>query len=354
MKRRFFSAGLVLAIICFSAFAGDVTPPEDLPEYYAGLDNKSKAALWTAVQDVTQKGYKSLTYDGLWSAYYTSDVDADGNIIDMYGGYPYKPGTNQCGSYGQEGDCYNREHSIPKSWFGGSKSEKTPGSDLFHVVPTDGYINNARGNDAFGEVSTATKTFNTNGLVNKSGSGKSITIENTMLGESTTVSSPSGTVFECDDLYKGDFARGYFGTLLKWGGVYSKSFTSGAGGDMFTSSYTESGHYGLTEYGLALLLKWHRQDPVSQKEIDRNNGIQNQQGNRNPFIDYPDLAEYIWGNKAGEVFMRANVTPTFPQAGSAFEEVEAVPVSATKIMQNGVIYIQRNGHKYTIHGVLVE
>ena len=87
------------------------------------------------------------------------------------------------------------------------------------------------------------------------------------------------------------------GSLLKWAG--DKSFTTGDGSKIFTTTFS-SGSFGLTKYGVALLMKWHRQDPVSQKEIDRNNGIQETQGNRNPFIDYPYLAEYIWGEKAGE------------------------------------------------------
>jgi hypothetical protein len=87
------------------------------------------------------------------------------------------------------------------------------------------------------------------------------------------------------------------GSLLKWAG--DKAFTTGDGSKIFTTTFS-SGSFGLTKYGIALLMKWHRQDPVSQKEVDRNNGIQQTQGNRNPFIDYPYLAEFIWGEKAGE------------------------------------------------------
>ena len=78
---------------------------------------------------------------------------------------------------------------------------------------------------------------------------------------------------------------------------------------MFSGSL--STNYGLSAYSVALLMKWHRQDPVSQKEIDRNNGIQATQGNRNPFIDYPCLAEYLWGNKAGEIFSTASCCGSF-------------------------------------------
>ena len=104
-------------------------------------------------------------------------------------------------------------------------------------------------------------------------------------------------MFEPRDEYTGDFARGDMGALLRWAG--EKNFTDGEGSKTFTSTFT-TGSFGLTKYGVALLMKWHRQDPVSQKEIDRNNGIQQTQGNRNPFIDYPYLAEFIWGEKAGQ------------------------------------------------------
>ena len=201
--------------------------------------------------------------------------------------------SNHCGNYSDECDCYNREHSIPKSWYGGTTSG--PGCDIFHLVPTDGKVNGIRSNYPFGEVSSA--DYNKHG--NKKGSAKSITITggNTIAGNTGATISASGTVFEPRDEYKGDFARGYMGALLKWAG--DKAFTEGEGSKTFTTNFS-TGSFGLTKYGVALLMKWHRQDPVSKKEIDRNNGIQKTQGNRNPFIDYPYLAEYIWGEKAGQ------------------------------------------------------
>ena len=179
------------------------------------------------------------------------------------------------------------------------------GADLFHLVPTDKIVNGKRGNDAFGEVASATYTYDNSKL----GSAKNVTITNTVLGSSFTTSSVPGTVFEPDDEYKGDFARGYFGTMIKWTTAYTMS--SGDGAWFFNNTYDEAGHFGLANYGIALLMKWHRQDPVSQKEIDRNNGIQATQGNRNPFIDYPCLAEYLWGNKAGETFSTASCCGSF-------------------------------------------
>ena len=288
----------LLFILCsffvLTITAKSVTPATSLPTYYKDIDGKSGKSLFDAVQKVTKLGYSSLGYDGLWGAYKKTDMRDNGKIWDMYSDCSWTVGSDQCGSYNNECDCYNREHSIPKSWFGGSKSG--PGCDIFQVVPTDGYVNNKRSSYAFGEVSSASYTYDGAKL----GSAKSITITggNTIAGNTGTTISGSGTVFEPRDEYKGDFARGYFGTMIKWAGDY-QAFTSGDGSKMFSSNYNE-GAFGLTKYGVALLMKWHRQDPVSQKEIDRNNGIQQTQGNRNPFIDYPYLAEFIWGEKAGE------------------------------------------------------
>jgi hypothetical protein len=171
-------------------------------------------------------------------------------------------------------------------------------------------VNNRRSNYAFGEVSSASYTYDGAKL----GSAKNITITggNTIAGNTGASVSCSGTVFEPRDEYKGDFARGYFGTMIKWANGDYTAFTTGDGGKIFSSSYA-AGSFGLTKYGVALLMKWHRQDPVSQKEIDRNNGIQQTQGNRNPFIDYPYLAEYIWGEKAGETLDLGNLITAYDE-----------------------------------------
>lgn len=286
---------VLCSLFALSMAAKTVTPAADLPAYYAQVQGKSGKSLFDAVHDVAKVGYTSLGYKGLWSAYKYTDLRDNGKVWDMYSDCSWTFSSDQCGSYSDECDCYNREHSIPKSWFGGSESG--PGCDIFQVVPTDGQVNNRRSNHAFGEVSSASYTYDGAKL----GSAKSITITNgkTIAGSEGTSISCSGTVFEPRDEYKGDFARGYFGAMIKWANGDYSAFTTGDGGKIFSSNYS-TGAFGLTKYGVALLMKWHRQDPVSKKEVDRNNGIQQTQGNRNPFIDYPYLAEYIWGEKAGE------------------------------------------------------
>ena len=296
MKRYIFGIFVVFfPLVRIPLFSKNVTAPEQLPAYYVAMNGKSGKALFDEVHAIVKVGYSSLGYSGLWTAYQTTDLNADGKIWDMYSNCDFTYSKDQCGNYSNECDCYNREHSIPKSWYGGTTSG--PGCDIFHLVPTDGKVNGVRSNYAFGEVSSADYTYDGS----KRGSAASITIMggNTLAGNEGTMVSCSGTVFEPQDQYKGDFARGYMGTLLRWAGDY-QAFTSGEGGDIFSGNYTATGKFGLTNYGIALLMKWHREDPVSQKEIDRNNGIQATQGNRNPFIDYPYLAEYLWGSHAGE------------------------------------------------------
>ncbi|MBR5327058.1 MAG: endonuclease [Paludibacteraceae bacterium] len=343
--KRFF---LLTSIFFFalSLFAKSVTPASSLPTYYKDINGKSGKLLFDAVQVVTKVGYSSLGYSGLWTAYRTTDVRDNGKIWDMYSDCSWTVGSDQCGGYSNECDCYNREHSIPKSWFGGSESG--PGCDIFQVVPTDGYVNNRRSNYAFGEVSSASYTYDGAKL----GSAKSITITggNTIAGNTGASVSCSGTVFEPRDEYKGDFARGYFGTMIKWANGDYSAFTTGDGGKIFSTNYS-TGAFGLTKYGVALLMKWHRQDPVSQKEIDRNNGIQQTQGNRNPFIDYPYLAEYIWGEKAGQTLDLSKLITAYDsrfvlgqsngllEGGSTVDPVEKCTVTW---MVNGEVYTTGN------------
>ena len=329
---RFF---LLLAVpFLFTAqpvWSAAVTTPANLPTYYNSyIDGKSGTDLFTGIHNVAKVGYSSLSYSGLWTAYNTTDVyptghDKAGKIWDLYSYCTsYTPGTDQdSGSGSTEGTVYNREHSIPKSWFGGSTNNNTPGTDIFHVYPTDKIVNGKRSNYAFGEVTVGNATYSSNkgcgGFsstdlegYSRLGSGSAITISNTIVSKtgSTTQSPTSSPVFEPLSEYKGDLARSYFGTMIRWANDYA-AFTTGDGSCMFSGTYTEAGHWGLTPYGVALLMKWHREDPVSQKEIDRNNGIQSTQGNRNPFIDYPCLAEYLWGEHAGETFSLSTAVGSF-------------------------------------------
>lgn len=259
--------------------------------YYDNLEGKSGSALASAVTAIAMQGHSTMSYGALWTAYKTTDYENE-KVLDMYSNVSWTYQTNQCGNYGKEGDCYNREHSIPQSWF----NEKPPMvTDIIHVVPSDGFVNGKRGNYPYGEVGTPSYT---------SGNGSK-------LGNSS-FSGYSGVVFEPIDLYKGDFARINFYMALRYAGV---NLSSGLGSVVFTSGTTD-----LTDYAQNLFLKWHRTDAVSSKETKRNDGIQDTQGNRNPFVDLPHLAEYIWGENRGKPFSVDNISGGKDAEDFLFEE----------------------------------
>ena len=229
--------------------------------YYNNANNKTGDALKEALHDII-KGHHVVSYSGLLDAFAYTDCKPNGKIWDIYSNYEFSLSGN-CGTYQQEGDCWNREHTWPQSWFNEST---TPRSDLFHVYPTDGYVNNRRSNYPYGEVSAPTYT---------SGNGSK-------LGPCVT-SGYSGTVFEPIDEYKGDIARSYFYMSVRY---YSEDSNWGSSG-MTNKSEIKS-------WAMAMLLRWSDDDPVSQKEIDRNNAVYGYQNNRNPFIDHPEYARMIW------------------------------------------------------------
>ena len=351
MRKHFFSFLALILVAQISFALKPVTAPADIPAYYASLSNKSGTNLVSTLNTVTNIGFGSLGYDGLWTAYpYTDVYPADsvgkaGKLWDMYGACEFPTDSKRCGNYNGECDCVNREHSIPKSWWGGGKNNMY--SDIFHLVPTDGYVNNRRSNYAFGEVSNVTYQYN--GC--KLGSPKEVSTDKATIYNATSATCSASPVFEPNAQYKGDFARGYLGMIASY---YNSSYsiTSGDGSSIFESF--KSSHFGLTQYGVVLLLKWHREDPVSQKEIDRNNGIQQTQGNRNPFIDYPYLAEFIWGEHAGETVdmskLMASCDPDFiPGVSNGWrgDTVPTPPTPPTPTTKYGVTWTVNGSVLYT-------
>ena len=250
--------------------------------YYTNAQNKKGYALRYALYNII-KSHTTISYAGLWTAFQTTDVKPNGKVWDMYSDIPNQTPpyeftfvSNQCGSYSGEGDCYNREHSVPASWFNDASPMY---SDLFHLVPTDGYVNNRRSNYPFGDVNSA-----------------SWTSENGSKLGSSAVSGYTGTVFEPIDDYKGDFARALF--------YMSVCYMDKNLGQATTSMYTNGS---LKPWAVALLIQWHTLDPVSQKEINRNNAVYEKQGNRNPFIDYPELVGKIYGADSVNLFLPSSI-----------------------------------------------
>ncbi len=237
--------------------------------YYNSLDGLSGQALKDAVFKLISH-HTVVSYNSLWRYFPSTDCYPDNHnkVWDMYSDTDYFfNGTRSVSGM-------HKEHSLPKSWWGGTQVAAY--TDLNHLYPSDGKANLAKSNWPLGEVSST--KFN-NGVTK---------VGTPVAGQG----GGAGTVFEPDNRYKGDFARTYFYMATCYQDYTWKH----------TYMLNNSNWKTLNDWAIALLLKWSREDAVSTKEIDRNDAVYKVQNNRNPFIDNPDLAEYIWGTKQGQVF----------------------------------------------------
>jgi endonuclease I len=260
--------------------------------YYDSADGLSGFTLKTELRNIIANGHTARTYDQLYdgagisgSQGYVdthSDVstssgnqyESDGTILDMYSENPtgtdpynFTHGNNQCGNQSAEGDCYNREHIIPQSSFGSALPMQT---DIHHVIPTDGRVNNFRGSLPFGEA-------NNDDWESLNGS----------LRGSSDMVGYSGSVFEPIDEFKGDIAR----ALLYFATRYENTVNSYTSFDMFNGTQDQV----FQTWAIDVLLDWHNNvDPVDQRERDRNNAAYTFQGNANPFVDHPEYVNLIW------------------------------------------------------------
>ena len=254
--------------------------------YYSSIDGKRGQDLKNAVHQLL-KNHTVVTYGSLWYHFPSTDcrLDNPAQVWDMYSNIVrYFRGSSSVGGM-------NREHSFPKSWWGGAQVDAY--TDLNHLYPSDGDANMAKSNYPLGEVSTA--SFD-NGCTR---------VGTPMAGQG----GGSSTVFEPDDEYKGDFARTYFYMATCYQDYTWK----------YTFMVSNTAWQTLNEWSINLLLKWSRNDPVSDKEVARNEAVYRIQNNRNPFIDNPTLAEYIWGSHYGEAFM----------VGDSGEEPQGDPILIT-------------------------
>ena len=276
-----FTAMIALVLTSISLWAQG---PNNSGTYYQNANGKKGQELKTALCAIINP-HTERTYGNLWTDFRTTDVREDGKVWDMYSSITnYEFGTDQAGSFSKEGDKYNREHSFPKSWFGSNSPMYT---DLFHLYPTDGTVNGKRGNFPFGE--TDGKDYKSAGNFSKLGT--------------CTYPGYNGTVFEPNDEYKGDFARTYFYMVTCYEEKLAGWYTNNAESRPTLDGNT---YPGLSSWQLEMLMKWAKNDPVSEKETNRNNAVFGIQENRNPFIDYPGLEEYVWGDKTTVAFSYDN------------------------------------------------
>ena len=251
--------------------------------YYYLADGKKQAELKTALNDIVSSGI-FLSYgagvDYTWQGFYHTDRNPlDSTVTDRYSNIIRKQGDYN----GVSG--MHIEHSLPKSWWGGYVNNAY--KDLNHLYPADGLTNSTKNDLPLGEVELPAALLD-NGV--------------SKIGKNTFGTDYTGNCFEPADEYKGDFARSYFYVAT----VYEEFST------LWQSPMMNNNTYPVWKpWAIDLLLKWHREDPVSDLERTRVEEVYNIQGNRNPFIDYPDLVEYIWGNKTNETY-------TFPAETEPF------------------------------------
>ena len=266
-KRRILTLAVMLQVFILGTFAQ--------AEYYTSIDGKKGGeALKTALHNLI-KNHKQISYgsgaSSTWGAFYTTDAVVENGqrrVLDMYSAE-----KRYFGSKGSAVSGMNIEHSLPKSWWGGNKNNAY--CDLHHLNPSDQTANSRKSNYPLGEVTSQNWT---NGV--------------TTVGKGN-VDGSSTNVFEPLDEYKGDFARTY---------MYMFTCYQDLTWEYTSMNYEKSTYPTLKPWAVELLLKWHKQDPVSEKEVNRNNAVYEVQGNRNPFVDYPQLAEYVWGDSISYTF----------------------------------------------------
>ena len=290
-----------LMLLALAVIAVQTLQAAEPSNYYRSAYNKSDEALMSALCS-TIRSHKEVSYSsGLLKAFAIADVDDQGYIIDIYSNCRYRPSDNGS-SASHVGEGYNREHSFPRSWFGGEVSPMN--TDVFHVYPTDIKVNSQRGNNPYGVCANGTRLTYGNYVAK----GK--------LGLST-YPGYSGTVFEPDDEYKGDLARTYFYMVT----CYKNELPSWPGSPNI--NYSQNKYKAFSTWTINMLMEWTRLDPVSDKEIKRNEAVYGIQGNRNPFIDHPELAEHIWGNLQGQPWNGSGgetpATMTSPANGSTVD-----------------------------------
>lgn len=243
--------------------------------YYEDIDGtKGGATLKTALYNLI-KSHKQISYgsgsNNTWGAFYTTDAVIENGkrrVLDMY--------SDETRYFGNKGDAIsgmNIEHSVAKSWWGGTKNNAY--CDLHHLNPSDQTANSRKSNYPLGELTSVSWD---NGV--------------TFVGKAD-IDGKSQNAYEPCDEYKGDFARTF---------MYMFTCYQDLTWEYTWMNYEKSAYPTLKPWAVKLLLKWHKQDPVSEKEVNRNNAVYEVQGNRNPYIDYPQLADYVWGDSVSYTF----------------------------------------------------
>ena len=330
---------LLLLFSVFSVLFASAQGPNETGTYYQTADGKKaeelKSALFAIISPHTIQSYTP----GVWNAINSYDLREDGKMWDIYSGISnFTPKTDQDKGEGWdvEAQRYNREHAMPKSWFNEDKSQTATSTevypmytDLHHLFPTDAYINTFRSNYPYGEVGE---------IITKQSEGGFSKFGRCVDSLGYKVSGQNGRVFEPNDEYKGDLARVYFYMATAYESYKNEKGVTRSPKDWKSDMLASNVYPFFTDWALKMLLRWAANDPISEKELKRNEAIYGIQGNRNPFVDYPGLEQYIWGSKKDDAFSYNNYVPVT----SGIEEI-------TKS-----IFIENDGAIYNLRGQRVD
>lgn len=300
--------------------------------YYDGVKNTQGLALKTELFNLI-KDHTVTSYNSVETILLDCDKRPDGTMWDMYGDYAFVE-ADANGSYKVEGDYWNKEHMIPQSWF--SKSSPMV-SDAHHLFATDGKINGYRSNYLFGEVGSVEHSWALD---------RYLTYETTQYNKlgASKLSGYTGKVFEPADCYKGDIARVYFYFVTRY-----QDTVSGYGNHFGSDTSETNKLFNLTSYSKELFLRWHRLDPVCQKEVDRNNEVEKHQENRNPYIDHPEYVEAIWGDTPVSTVTPTAITPTSESISLEIGETSVASFTVTPSnASTSVTYASNNASVATV------
>lgn len=288
-----------------------------------------KTQLFNIINDHNDRGY-----GGLYTTYQTSDIKPSGYVWDMYSNCDFTFGTvpnggNQDNGTDPGGECglFNREHTVPQSYF----ASATPMySDAHFVIPSDKVVNATRDDYPFGKVQTASYT---------SGNGSKLGT-NTNSGYSFGFTS---TVFEPVDEYKGDIARVLLYFATRYEDMVAGFYTAAPGTSKIKPMFDGSSDKVFSPTFLNIILTWNIQDPVSAKEITRNDAIYARQQNRNPYIDHNEYVASIWGSPlAIASFDSLSAISIYPNPSSdvvnisseiALDEIDIITINGQVLQQ---------------------
>lgn len=230
------------------------------------------------------RNHGTIPYSQIWTQFQNTDARFDGTVWDIFSSlaceeppyeYTFFDDQDTGGSTDGEGDVYNREHLWPRSWWGGSETD-TMFTDMHHIYPADKFVNAQKSNYPFGMINNPHWT----------------SLTGNMIGFNAYGDDYQGMAFEPVDEFKGDFARSYFYMAAR----YMHRLPEWAEYSMAANVLDGQTYPGFQQWFFDLLYEWHINDPVSHKEIERNNAVFAIQGNRNPFIDHPEWVSQIWGD----------------------------------------------------------